>query len=254
MFETLFTYPRVLRGHREGPLAEERAAYLSELAAQCVAPATLIKQARCCLRVAVELARMLRIGHDDGVVREMPGEFMADAFGPDRHGVGFQETSVVLPPRSDDPARTGDPIGAAAGRLAAGMIQHPVERQLRIGIHRSLERVVEAEGLGFDIDLDRRRADRRHLPEMRGHAAGLGADEADEVGLADDPVGALAGIGTDDAHRERVVAGDRIFAVEGCRDGDGKALGERHELRSRARYANAAAGYEDRPLGTLTRR
>ena len=27
MFETLFTYPRVLRRHREGPLAEERAAY-----------------------------------------------------------------------------------------------------------------------------------------------------------------------------------------------------------------------------------
>ena len=26
MFETLFTYPRVLRRHREGPLAEERAA------------------------------------------------------------------------------------------------------------------------------------------------------------------------------------------------------------------------------------
>ena len=28
MFETLFTYSRVLRRHREGPLAEERAAYL----------------------------------------------------------------------------------------------------------------------------------------------------------------------------------------------------------------------------------
>ena len=41
MFETLFTYPRVLRRHREGPLAEERAAYLTELAARCVAPATL---------------------------------------------------------------------------------------------------------------------------------------------------------------------------------------------------------------------
>ena len=52
MFEMLFTYPGVLRRHREGPLAEERAACLD----QCVAPATLIKQARCCLRVAVELA------------------------------------------------------------------------------------------------------------------------------------------------------------------------------------------------------
>ena len=57
MFETLFTYSRVLRRHREGPLAEERAAYLADLAAQCVAPATLIKKARCCLRVAVELER-----------------------------------------------------------------------------------------------------------------------------------------------------------------------------------------------------
>ena len=57
MFETLFTYSRVLRRHREGPLAQERAAYLAVLAAHSVAPATLLKQARCCLRVAVELER-----------------------------------------------------------------------------------------------------------------------------------------------------------------------------------------------------
>ena len=57
MFKTLFTYSRVLRRHREGPLAEERAAYLAVLAAHSVAPATLLKQARCCLRVAVELER-----------------------------------------------------------------------------------------------------------------------------------------------------------------------------------------------------
>ena len=57
MFETLFTYSRVLRRHREGPLAEERAAYLAVLAAHSVAPATLLKQVRCCLRVAVELER-----------------------------------------------------------------------------------------------------------------------------------------------------------------------------------------------------
>ena len=60
MFETLFTYPRVLRRHREGPLAEERAVYLSELAAQCVAPATLIKQARCCLRAEPRRHRRVR--------------------------------------------------------------------------------------------------------------------------------------------------------------------------------------------------
>ncbi len=39
MFETLFTYPRVLRRHREGPLATDRAAYLSGLVAQGMAAA-----------------------------------------------------------------------------------------------------------------------------------------------------------------------------------------------------------------------
>ena len=78
MFETLFTYPRVLRRHREGPLAEERAAYLSELTARCVAPATLIKQARCCLRVAVELERWPADRcFDNAEVREMASRYAA---------------------------------------------------------------------------------------------------------------------------------------------------------------------------------
>ena len=78
MFETLFTYPRVLRRHREGPLAEERAAYLTELAARCVAPATLIKHARCCLRVAVELERWPADHRfDNAEVREMASRYAA---------------------------------------------------------------------------------------------------------------------------------------------------------------------------------
>ena len=76
MFETLFTYPRALRRHREGPLAEERAAYLTDLAARHVARATLVKQARCCLRVAVELERW-PAGHcfDDHEVRQMASRY-----------------------------------------------------------------------------------------------------------------------------------------------------------------------------------
>ena len=57
MFETLFTYPGVLRRHREGPLGAERAAYLSELATQCMARGTILRRARYCLCVAVELQR-----------------------------------------------------------------------------------------------------------------------------------------------------------------------------------------------------
>jgi site-specific recombinase XerD len=57
MFETLFTYPGVLRRHREGPLAAERAAYLSHLVAQGAALGTLLRRASYCLCVAVELQR-----------------------------------------------------------------------------------------------------------------------------------------------------------------------------------------------------
>ena len=99
MFETLFTYPRVLRRHREGPLTEERAAYLSELAAQCVAPATLIKQARCCLRVAVELERW-PADHcfDNDEVREMASRYAAQCRAASSRNASehFRATAVDL--------------------------------------------------------------------------------------------------------------------------------------------------------------
>lgn len=57
MFETLFTYPGVLRRHQEAPLADERQTYLSGLAAQGLSQGTLLRQARYCLCVAVELER-----------------------------------------------------------------------------------------------------------------------------------------------------------------------------------------------------
>lgn len=57
MFETLFTYPSVIRRHREGPLASERAAYLADLAAQNMARGTVLHRASYCLCVAVELER-----------------------------------------------------------------------------------------------------------------------------------------------------------------------------------------------------
>jgi integrase/recombinase XerD len=57
MFETLFTYPSVLRRHREGPLAAERAGYLAHLATQAMAHGTLLRRASYCLCVAVEAQR-----------------------------------------------------------------------------------------------------------------------------------------------------------------------------------------------------
>jgi integrase/recombinase XerD len=57
MFETLFTCPGALRRHRESPLAAERAAYLSDLAAQGMARGTILRRSSYCLCVAVELER-----------------------------------------------------------------------------------------------------------------------------------------------------------------------------------------------------
>src|SRR5581483_6728294 len=86
---------------------------------------------------------------------------------------------------------------------------------------------------------------------MRGHAAGLGANEADEIGLRDDTVRALARIGADDADGEWMRAGDRVLAVERSGNRDLQRLGERDELRPGAGCAHAAAGDDYRTLGLL---
>ena len=52
MFDQLFQYPAVLRRHRDGPLAHERATYLASLATRGSAPGTLLKYARYCLAIA----------------------------------------------------------------------------------------------------------------------------------------------------------------------------------------------------------
>ena len=55
MFELLFTHPGVIRRHREGPLAIERAAYLCQQAALGLAKATILRLSSYSLCVAVEL-------------------------------------------------------------------------------------------------------------------------------------------------------------------------------------------------------
>jgi len=52
MFDHLFRYPGVVRRHRDGPFAHERATYLASLATRGIAPETLLQYARYCLAVA----------------------------------------------------------------------------------------------------------------------------------------------------------------------------------------------------------
>jgi hypothetical protein len=46
MFEKIFSYPAVLRRHREGPLASERLEYLKYLNDRGAALGTVLRQAR----------------------------------------------------------------------------------------------------------------------------------------------------------------------------------------------------------------
>ncbi len=92
MFETLFTYPRVLRRHRDGPLAVERAKYLSELAAQGLARATILIRSSYCLCVARELERW----PPDHCFGEEDVDLLASKWAAKRHAEG-RATSTRWP-------------------------------------------------------------------------------------------------------------------------------------------------------------
>jgi integrase/recombinase XerD len=57
MFKEIFSYPAVLRRHREGPLASERLEYLKYLRDRGAPLSTVLRQARYCLRVSQEIQR-----------------------------------------------------------------------------------------------------------------------------------------------------------------------------------------------------
>lgn len=58
MFSSLFTYPAVLKRHRDGPLAAQRAAYLELLSARGMARGTLLRHAKFCFRIAQALEQV----------------------------------------------------------------------------------------------------------------------------------------------------------------------------------------------------
>ena len=60
MFEEIFSYPSVLRRHREGPLASERQDYLEYLKGRGAASGTVAMQARYCLAIAREIQQYRR--------------------------------------------------------------------------------------------------------------------------------------------------------------------------------------------------
>ena len=112
----------------------------------------------------------------------MTRELGANALGAYWCSVRGQHRSVFLRPFLADPLRLFDPGYALAGAGALGLSEHACERDLGIGIDAGQQRIIATDRLRIDVDLNRRRTDLRDCPEMRGHTAGLGSDETNEIG------------------------------------------------------------------------
>src|SRR6266849_1041688 len=80
MFDQLFRSPAVLRRHRDGPLAQERATFLTSLAIQGSPTGTLLKCARYCLAIA----RVLQARPPDQVFTTSEIDGLARAWAVDR--------------------------------------------------------------------------------------------------------------------------------------------------------------------------
>ena len=194
---------------------------------------------------------MAGVDHHDRVIWYEFREIAAQPLGADRHRVRAERVLVLRPPLRNEFLRLLHPGVALGGGLLVGQRHHARERRFGIAVDERFQRIVAAQAFRLDVDLDRARADLRHRPEMRGHAAGLAADEAHEVGLVHGPVGALARVGADNADRQRMHARNRILAVERGRDRDLQCLRQRHQFGRRSRRAHATARDDDRPLGRL---
>src|SRR5271169_1487250 len=101
---------------------------------------------------------------------------MTEPLRTDRDCIGFERGFTFLSPLAADFLRLADPSLAFARAGAVGSAKHARKRHLGIAIDRGGKRIIAAERLRVDVDLNRQSADFWHRPEMRGHAAGLGAD------------------------------------------------------------------------------
>ena len=196
-------------------------------------------------------AGMAGIHDHNRIVGHVSAQFAADARRMDRHGVRFKHRLVLGVPVGAQRGDFLDPGCALHGARLVDLTEHANKHALGVAQHARLQRIIAAQGFRLDVDLDGRRADARRRPEMRRHAAGLAADEADEIGAVHCAICGFPRIGADHPDRKWVHARDNVFAIERGRDRNLQRFGKRNELLARARSARAAARDDDRPLGFL---
>ena len=130
---------------------------------------------------------MAGVHHHDAVIGYEVGELGGETFRAHRDLIRLEQGGELEPPV--DHVLSRDIRPGPIGLDIASQLDHALEGGPNIGVDRDLGRIIPTQGLGVDVDLDDTGAERRHLPEMGGHASGLGAHEEDQVGVEHDPVG-----------------------------------------------------------------
>ena len=188
---------------------------------------------------------------NNGIVGNVAGEFMTQPLRPDRHRVRCERRLIFLLPLAANRLRFGDPVFAFGGAGTINLRQHAGKCHFGVAVDSGEQRIIAAERFGLDVDLNRRRADLRHRPEMGRHAASLGADEADDLRHRRRGWRSRRETGADDAYRQADDCPGSILAVERGGNRNLQRLGERNEFGSRAGSAHPTAGNDYRPLGVL---
>ena len=155
------------------------------------------------------------IRNQHGVGRQEVGQFLAQPLGSNGNGVRVERVLVFVPPVLHMLLRPRHPACVAAGgfqhvdesfQRALGVAQQPVGSLVR-----------PAQFAGVDVNLDGWRTLGGYAPIQRNLAAGVTADEQDQVGLGNHAIGGPTRITAHHAHGKRVILWDAALGVERCR-------------------------------------
>ena len=124
---------------------------------------------------------------------------------------------------------------------------------LHVGDHTEVDRIIAADLLGVDVDVDEPRGwDRERVagnPAAAHAVVEAGAERQQDVGLARGLIGWVRSIAADDPERQPMIGRHDARALRRVGDGDAEQLGEPAHLRSRLGQHGAVADEDHRPLG-----
>ena len=195
-------------------------------------------------------AAVAGVGDEDGVGGQQPSQVAANPLGTQRNTVGFQQRPNLVSPLRSKLGHTDAPGLAVDRGRRVGDFEHLVEHRGGVAAETGLVGIVPTEFFGVDVQLHDGGVCRRSSPVSRHLAAGVTADEEDEVGFEQCLVGTLAAIVAGDADVEKVVGGDRVLGVHRRGDRDAECFGQLQQLATGCRTADSSTSDNHRPGGS----